>query len=100
MTVIASGSMFGKTMFLSGSPGGVQLMAGDLLHVGAVDDQFLLGDADWQQFSNTLPRHGVEVLQVRHMPFRVHRAVEDLGGVVGSRRQTQQVNPEGHVAYL
>ena len=25
------------------------------------------------------------------MTFRVHRAVENLGGIVGSRRQTQQV---------
>ena len=66
-------------------------MTGDLLHLGAVDDQFLLRDAYRQQFTNALPRHGVEVLQVRHMTFRVHRAVEDLGSIVGSRRQTQQV---------
>src|SRR5450755_1349877 len=89
--VIASGSMIGKTALLSTDSGWVQLVAGDLLHVGAVDDQFLLSDAYRQQFTNALPRHGVEVLQVRYMTFRVHRAVENLGGIVGSRRQTQQV---------
>jgi hypothetical protein len=41
---IASGGMLGKTVFLSTDSGRVQRMAGDLLHVGAVDDQFLLGD--------------------------------------------------------
>src|ERR1035441_3014567 len=89
--VIASGRMLGKTELLSADSGRGQLMAGDLLDVGAVDDQFLLSDAYRQQFANALPRHGVEVLQIRHMTFRVHRPVEDLGGIVGSRRQTQQV---------
>jgi hypothetical protein len=37
--------MFGESALLSIDSGRVQLMAGDLLHVGAVDDQFLLGDA-------------------------------------------------------
>ena len=32
--------------------------------VGAVDDQLILSDAYRQQFTNALPRHGVEVLQV------------------------------------
>src|SRR5689334_20775431 len=89
--VIASGRMLGKTALLSADFGRVQLMAGDLLDVWTVDDQFLLSDAYRQQLTNALPRHGVKVLQVRHMTFRVHRAVEDLGGIVGSRRQTQQV---------
>src|ERR1035441_5385499 len=89
--VIASGKMLGKTALLSADSGRVQLMAGYLLDVGAVDDQFLLSDAYRQQFTNALPGHGVEVLQVRHMTLRIHRPVEDLRGVVGSRRQTQQV---------
>src|ERR1039457_547001 len=62
--VIASGRMLGETALLSADSGRVQLMAGDLLHLGAVDDQFLLSDAYRQQFTNALPRHGVEVLQV------------------------------------
>jgi hypothetical protein len=86
LVVIAPGRMLGKTALLSADSRRVQFMAGDLLHVGAVDDQFLLGDAYRQQFSNALPRHGVEVLKVRHMTFRIHRPVEGLGGVVSSRR--------------
>src|SRR5215475_4127031 len=89
--VIASGRMLVKTSLLSADYGKVQRMAGDLPDVGAVDDQFLLCDAYRQQFPNALPWHGVEVLQVCPMTFRVHGAVEDLGGIVGSRRQTQQV---------
>ena len=82
LMVIASRRMLGKTALLPTDSGRVQLMTGDLLHLGAVDDQFLLSDAYRQQFTNALPRHGIEVLQVRHMTFRVHRAVEDLGGVI------------------
>src|ERR1700685_960748 len=89
--VIASRRMLGKTALLPADSGRVQLMTGDLLHLGAVDDQFLRSDAYRQQFTNALPRHGVEILQVRHMTVRVPRAVEDLGGIVGSRRQTQQL---------
>src|SRR5579863_7373691 len=89
--VIASGGMLGKTALLAADSGSVQLMPSDLLDVGAVDDQVLLSDAYRQQFTNALPRHGVEVLLVCHMTFRIHRAVENLGGIVGSRRQTQQV---------
>jgi len=89
--MIASGRMLGKTVFLSGGSGRVQLVAGDLPHVGAVNDEFLLRNAYRQQFSNALPRHGIEVLPVRHVPFTVHRSVEDLGGVVRPRGQAQQV---------
>src|SRR5712692_8337644 len=97
---IASWGMNGETVLLSGGSGRVQLMASDLPDVGAVDDQFLLGDAYRQQFSNALPRDGVEVLPVCHMAFWVHRAVEDLGGVVGSRGQTQQdyFSPSGRLS--
>src|SRR6266568_6537544 len=61
LMVIASGRMLGKNALLSTDSGRVQLMAGDLLHIWVVDDQLLLGDAYRQQFSNALPRHGVEV---------------------------------------
>ena len=91
LMMIASGRMLGQAALLSRGAGRVQLMAGDLFHVRAVDDQFLLGDAYRQQFPDALPRHGVEVLQVGHMAFRVHRAVENPGGIVGLRRQSEQV---------
>ena len=41
-----------------------QFMAGDLVQIGAVDDQFLLGDTDRQQFANALPGDRVEVLAI------------------------------------
>ena len=91
LMVIPAGGVLRQAALLSTGSRSVQFMAGDLLHVRAVDDQFLLGDAYRQQFSDPLPRHRVEVLQVRHLAFRVHRPVKDLGRVVGPRRQTQQV---------
>src|ERR1035438_1877860 len=39
LMVIASGRMLGKTALLSADSRRVQLMAGDLLHIGAVDKQ-------------------------------------------------------------
>ena len=64
-------------------------MAGDLAHIGTVDDQLLLGDTHRQQFANPLPRHGVKVLLVHHMAFAVDSPIENSGCVIGSGGQTQ-----------
>jgi hypothetical protein len=73
--VIASRRVFRAAALFAGGSGRVQFMARDLLHVGSVDNEFLFGDAHWQQFSHALPGHGVEVLQIRHMAFRIYRPV-------------------------
>ena len=66
-------------------------MTRDLLHIGAVDDEFVFRNPHRQQFSNALPWRRVEVLQIGDEAFRVHRPVQHARGVVGSRGQGEQV---------
>jgi hypothetical protein len=63
----------------------------DLLHVCPIDDEFVLGDPYRQQFTNALPRHRVEVLQIRHEAFRVHRPVQHARSIVWPCGQGEQV---------
>ena len=66
-------------------------MTGDLLDVRAINDQFVFCDAHWQQFSDALPGHGIEVLQIGDIAIRVHGAVQDPGGIVRPRGQSEQM---------
>ena len=50
-------------------------MAGDLGHLGAIDDQFVLGDAERQKSTNGLPRDGVEVLAIGYISFTVDSSI-------------------------
>src|SRR6266480_2484390 len=83
--------MLWQIVFLSGDPRRVEIVTGDLRHVRAIDDQFLLGDPDGQQFANALPVNRVEVLEIGDPAFTVHLPVRSLGRIVGVHRQGQQV---------
>jgi hypothetical protein len=65
---ISSGEMIGMDASLPRSTTREEFMAGDLRHLGVVDDQFFLGDADRQQFANALPGDRVEVLAIGNSP--------------------------------
>ena len=66
-------------------------MPGNLLHVRAVDGQFLLCDTHRQQLADALPGHGIEVLQIGDVTIRIDSAIENLGRIVRLGRQTEQM---------
>src|SRR5204863_7194794 len=77
---IASGEMIGMDASLPRSSTREEFMTGDLRYVGAVNDQFLLGDARRQQFAKALPGCRVEGLT------RGSMACRGQGPVCGCRR--------------
>jgi hypothetical protein len=66
-------------------------MPGDLLYVRAVDDQFFLCDTNRQQLADTLPGHGIEVLQIGDVAVRIDSAIENLRRIVRLDGQTEQM---------
>ena len=78
---------------LSGDAAWEQPMAGDLLDVGSVDDQFGLGDAHRQSLADVPPRDRVTVLLVGDEAFDVDDAIFDGVDGVGCGRQRDQVRP-------
>lgn len=68
-------------------------MAGHLLDLWAMDDQFPLGDPHRQRLTDVPPRDRIEVLLVRHQAFDVDDAIGDDGQVVRGRGQRDQLRP-------
>src|SRR5262245_59710753 len=73
--VVPARGMGGQTALLSNCAGSKQVVAHDLLHVRTIHNQFVIGDPHRQQFSDTLPGHGIEVLQIGNVAIRVHGTV-------------------------
>ena len=81
--------MFMMTAVLARRRSRQTLVTRNLTDVRIVNDDFALGDAYGQELSDTLPRNGVKILQVTDETFRIHRAVDHFGRVVGFFRKRQ-----------
>src|SRR5215813_5537111 len=66
-------------------------MASNLADVGIVNDEFAFSDAYRQEFANALPGNGVKILKITDEAFRIHRAIDHFGCVIGLFRKRQQV---------
>src|SRR5262249_45452269 len=59
--------------------------------VGIVNDEFAFSDAYRQEFANALPGNGVKILKITDGAFRIDRAIDHFGCVIGLFRKRQQV---------